>query len=156
MEAVDAGIEQVRAIAHQLRPPELDSLGLRDALVSHAEKWSVQVGLELHLQCDDVNPSMEVAEALFRSAQEALTNVARHAQASIVHVSLEWAGSDICLTIEDNGVGMADIADGRLGLVGIRERLRKCNGQLNLESGDLGGLKLVASAPMELETKDEG
>jgi len=156
MNAIDSGIEQVRAIAHHLRPPELDSLGLRNALVSHAENWSAQAGLELGLNCQAVNPDIEISEALFRTAQEALTNVARHARATRVQVSLETTDDVIRMSIEDDGIGMAKAADDRLGLIGIRERLRKCNGQLILESGDLGGVKLSAVVPLMSDREEQG
>jgi signal transduction histidine kinase len=145
--AVDEGVEQVRALAYQLRPPALDKLGLVDALADHATQWSHRYGLDVNLSLSPLNTTSERAEALFRTAQEALTNVARHADATRVEITLHEDKNTFALVIEDNGCGRPADSSPGLGLIGIRERLRNCGGSLELESEGESGLTLTARVP---------
>ncbi len=143
LEAVDLGVEQIRNLAHALRPPELDALGLSSALKAHAESWAEMAQISLKLELQD--PPSELAELFFRIAQEALTNVARHAQAE--HVRLELAPIDDGwrLIVEDDGCGLSKESQRQgLGLLGARERAEQAGGYLDLEQSSLGGLKLLA------------
>jgi signal transduction histidine kinase len=147
--AVDDGVEQVRNLAHRLRPAALDGLGLRSALRDHAQRWAQQARLELTLALGEADPSGEQASVLFRLVQEALTNIARHAEASQVVISLGPADDGWQITVDDDGQGLPDEVDGGLGLVGARERVEQAGGYLDLETAPLGGLRLLAWLPLE-------
>ena len=155
--AIDEGVDQVRALAQQLRPPALDKLGLGDALDDLCEQSAVRYGLKIDSKIESFGLDADVAEALFRTAQEAFTNIARHASANRVQVHLRQDGSRVRLTIEDDGQGTdADHKLG-LGLIGIRERLVNCGGRLTLCSGTrLGGLKLMAEIKLVSEGHANG
>ncbi len=147
--AIDAGVEQVRNLAHGLRPPALDELGLVAALKAHAESWSETAGLELSCTLEPAEPGASTAEVLFRVAQEALTNVARHAEAERVWLTLESADDGWRLTVEDDGRGLPPELQGGLGLIGARERVEAAEGYLDLETGAAGGLRLLAWLPAQ-------
>lgn len=154
LEAVDAAVEQVRTLAHNLRPPALDALGLAAALSSHAERWAEAVGLELELEVSPIEPPPLIGEVLFRVGQEALTNIARHAQADMVRITLDAFDDGWRLKVEDDGVGLSGMSRprtdrGGLGLVGARERVEQAGGYLDLEASDLGGACLMAWLPEE-------
>ncbi len=148
--SVDEGVAQVRGIARNLRPPALDALGLAAALRDHAERWASQAGLALVADVEDIAPPAAVAEVLFRVGQEALTNVARHAEASRVRLELRAADDGWRLVVEDDGGGLSGEVGGGLGLVGARERVTQVGGYLDLEAGEWGGLRLTAWVPGEL------
>jgi len=156
IDAVDEGVEQVRGIAHQLRPPALDDLGLFDALHGHIEQWSSRYGLEVDSVLSPVQTSVERSEALFRTAQEAFTNVARHAQARRVTLRLTVDDKTIHLVMEDDGVGWNQDSTPGLGLIGIRERLLSCGGGLQLKAARIGGFRLEAWVPVEAGEVDGG
>lgn len=148
--AVDDGVEQVRTLAHKLRPAALDGLGLRSALRDHAQRWAEHSTLELTLSLGDADPEGDLASVLFRLAQEALTNIARHAGASQVHICLETIDDGWRLTVDDDGRGLPDeLRAGGLGLVGARERVERAGGYLDLEAAPIGGLRLLAWLPSE-------
>ncbi len=138
-------LSDLRGVCVELRPPMLDTLGLTAALRSLAEDWSAQSRVAVHL---DLPPNTalqslpgDVAVNLYRVAQEALANVAKHAQASRVDIHLVKDGNGLSMTIEDDGRGFAmpgDIGDltaqGHFGLVGLRERVNLIGGHLTLQS----------------------
>ncbi|MCB9538922.1 MAG: hypothetical protein H6704_22065 [Myxococcales bacterium] len=148
MAAVDGAVEDVRRLAHNLRPPALDALGLATALRGHAERWAETAGLALEVDLAPVEPPADVAEVLFRVGQEALTNVARHADASRVRLVLDAADDGWRLVIEDDGRGLEqDASGGGLGLVGARERVEGLGGYLDVDSPAAGGVRLLAWVP---------
>lgn len=151
LRAVDDGVEAVRRLAHDLRPPALDALGLADAIAGHARSWAEMAGLEVELAVEPVEPGSGVAEVLFRVCQEALTNVARHAAASRVRIALGAADDGWRLVVEDDGRGFAAGAGGGLGLLGARERVEQAGGYLDVEDrpGDASGARLVAWLPAD-------
>jgi signal transduction histidine kinase len=137
---------ELRQVCTELRPPMLDTLGLGAALHALAEEWSAQQGVAVRL---DLPPDAtlrclpeEVAVNLYRVAQEALSNVARHAEAHQVDLRLAWGASSgrLDLTIRDDGRGFAPAAiedltgQGHFGLAGIRERAAIIDGKWRLES----------------------
>jgi signal transduction histidine kinase len=148
--AVDEGVEQVRHIAHRLRPAALDGLGTRAALRAHAERWSRDSGLELVVTLPEIEPPSHVGEVLFRVAQEALTNVTRHARAQRVSVSLLPFDDGWRLVVEDDGKGLpAAPSEGRrgLGLLGARERVEQAGGYLDVEAAGPRGTRVLAWHP---------
>jgi len=142
LEAVSRQIDRdVNHLVWQLRPTALDDLGLRAALANYVKDWSqrVRVHAELHSSglLDDRLPS-ETETTLYRIAQEALTNVARHSRATSVDVILERRGDQVVLIVEDNGVGFDQ---GRtssrrpgFGLLGMKERAALVGATLQIES----------------------
>ena len=147
-----AHIESLELIAQQLdrdvdhlvwelRPTALDDLGLRAALANYVQSWSTRVGISATLHTsglmDDRLPS-EAETALYRIAQEALTNVAKHARAENVGVILERRADHVLLIVEDDGVGFdpgtAESPGQGFGLVGMQERAGLIGATLEIES----------------------
>jgi signal transduction histidine kinase len=142
LEAVSRQIDRdVNHLVWQLRPTALDDLGLRAALANYVKDWSqrVRVDAELHSSglLDDRLPS-ETETTLYRIAQEALTNVARHSRATSVDVILERRGDQVVLIVEDNGVGFdpgrTSTRRPGFGLLGMRERAALVGATLQIES----------------------
>lgn len=147
---VDAGVEQIRRLAHNLRPAALDGLGLAAAIRAHASQWADAAGIELHLDLTEDEPPASSTDVLFRLAQEGLTNIARHAEASVVWIGFGPADDGWLLTVEDDGRGLdpnRPKSSGGLGLVGARERVEQAGGYLDLEPRPGGGVRLLAWLP---------
>ena len=133
--------EDVGFLAWELRPAVLDHLGLGAALPRYAQEWSEHYNVEIAYKGDSFQPGMlshEAEVAFYRIAQEALTNVAKHAHASRVDVMLETGEHSVLLVIEDDGVGF-DQADGAsvergVGLLGMRERAGLIGAAFQIES----------------------
>ena len=149
IQAVDAAVEEVRRLAHNLRPAALDGLGLADALRSHAMGWAEVAEVELVLEIESVAVESAAAEAIFRVAQEGLTNVARHAEAQRVRLRLDPHDGGLRLVVEDDGVGMPAKSSDGLGLVGARERVERLGGYLDVEASSGGGVCLTMWLPGE-------
>jgi signal transduction histidine kinase len=125
----------------ELRPTALDDLGLRAALANYVQDWSGRVGIAAKLHTsgllDDRLPA-DAETALYRIAQEALTNVAKHARAANVDVILERRADTVLLIIEDDGVGFDPAGAGGggqgFGLLGMQERAGLVGAMLEIES----------------------
>lgn len=133
--------DMVHGMISQLRPPVLDQLGLADALQDAVFAWQKShPGVEVKLQCAaDIDHLPEAVNiAVFRIVQECLTNVARHAQATSVQVSVARnEAGELHVTIKDNGVGSEKIShfsSSRLGLRGMQERVQALNGKIEIDS----------------------
>ena len=139
-------LADLRQVCANLRPPTLDTLGLGAALRALAAEWSVQHEIPVHL---DLAPDAllqtlpgEVAVNLYRVAQEALANIARHASARQVSLSLQWADplADLTLTLQDDGQGFVVAGSyrhaehGHFGLAAMQERVALIGGHWRLES----------------------
>ena len=142
LEAVSREIDRdVNHLVWQLRPTALDDLGLRAALANYVKDWSqrVRIHAELHSSglLDDRLPS-ETETTLYRIAQEALTNAARHSRATSVDVILERRGEQVVLIVEDNGVGFdpgrTSASRPGFGLLGMKERAALVGAALQIES----------------------
>jgi PAS domain S-box-containing protein len=146
----------VHDFARELRPAMLDELGLLPALRSHVKSFSERTGLRVEFQADPVAEELnnEQKTAVFRIAQESLTNVAKHARASRVKVFLRRAGSGICLEIADNGrsfrTGQKNTArkKQRLGLLGMQERVRLVQGQFSIQAEPGSGTTVQIKIPL--------
>ena len=132
---------EVHQLAVEMRPPGLDNLGLAPALEGMLHEWSDRNGIECDFQVVGLGPERfapEVETMLYRVAQEALTNVLKHAAATRVGVLLERRGGSISLVIEDDGQGFdTDLLYEKtqaLGLRGMRERVAPLGGRLDVES----------------------
>lgn len=150
---VDRAIQDVREMSQLLRPTILDDFGLDAALRSLAETFSQRTGIEVKYRSElEGRRLRDVAEThLFRIAQEALTNAARHSQATSVSIELLTRGDQVTLAIRDNGQGF-DAAARRafpgLGLAGMETRARGCGGALRLDSALGKGLKIEVTCPI--------
>jgi signal transduction histidine kinase len=138
----------------ELRPKVLKDRRLADALRQYVESWSAHFGIPARLEVGTVAPEVDpdVETVLYRAAQEALTNVARHARAREVSLLLESRGNDLCLDIRDDGVGFhpADLAQDSArgaGLVGMRERFTLIGGSVEIDSAPGRGTTLKFCVP---------
>jgi len=148
----------VMGLIRQLRPVGLDELGLIAALEHCLDEWRRRLPqMSLALTTTDGLEGLDEMRrlALYRLVQEALTNVARHSQATRVDIRMarEPAERDssarILVSIEDNGVGASlQHAGGGLGLVGMRERMEAVGGSLLVQNGSAGGFRLIARIPV--------
>ncbi len=151
---VKVTIQTVRRIATELRPAVLDSLGLVAALEWQAKKFQTQTGTPCDFQCalDRIEMDPDRATALFRIFQEALTNVARHAQARSVRASLSQTDEFIRLQVRDDGQGLGDaglLARKSLGLLGMKERAALVGGSLRVTSRPGEGTVVEAEIPFD-------
>ena len=152
---VEKSVDIVHRFARELRPAVLDDLGLIPALHSFMKNFTTRTGVRTQLTAFAGVEEMETARrtVLFRVAQEALTNVARHAKASRVKVSLQKMADGVCMKIEDDGksfqVERTLHANGgkRLGLLGMRERLEMVGGKFGVESAPGQGTTITAQIP---------
>jgi signal transduction histidine kinase len=145
-----ATIATVQRLSQHLRSEALDSVGLDAALRQELRLFARRTGLEVAEALEPVAPlDREVATAGFRIAQEALTNVARHAQATRVDVRLSASAGDLVLEIGDDGRGLApgEPQQEHLGLVGMRERAREFGGEVQFAARPGGGTRVVARLP---------
>lgn len=144
------GIATVRRIASELRPPLLDDLGLGAALEAKAKRFLDQTGLLCEVRIEQgwlLSP--EQTTQLYRIAQEALTNVARHAGASQVWIQGGVMDGQYAFIIDDNGQGMKNAPAGSIGLLSMRERASLSGGKLELESGRAGGVRIRVMLPLK-------
>jgi two-component system sensor histidine kinase UhpB len=150
---LDQVLQRIRNIALDLRPSMLDELGLVPALRWYVGRQAERAGWT-HQFCAD--PSMtraspEVEIACFRLAQEALTNVARHAKATAVEVHLEAGPTDFSLVIRDDGIGFEPdkVRTGTsIGLSGMEERVRLAGGTIDIRSAPAAGTEIRAAFPL--------
>ena len=143
-------LEEVRRIAQELRPGVLDQLGLASALRALLRRFSERSGIEIEWQLEEPLPALdpEVEVACYRIVQESLTNVARHSSASRVNVRVSHAGSDLVLTVHDDGRGMRGVSQPGGGIRGMRERAVIIGGELVVSDPDSGGLTVQLRAPL--------
>jgi signal transduction histidine kinase len=152
---LDKTIESVRRIASELRPTILDDLGLVASLESQVQQFQRATGitcrLDVLLDDGDPGPTREQATALFRIVQEALTNVSRHARASLVNIVLEQRDGYLGLEVRDNGVGINPEAVAKpsaLGVLGMRERAALVEGHLDISGRPGKGTILSVRIPV--------
>jgi two-component system sensor histidine kinase UhpB len=150
-QATRQALEEVRRIAHELRPAALEHLGLLSALTELTTKFAGLSGITINRRFDpDLPPlSREIELAIYRVAQESLTNVSRHADASHVEVSLEKGIESVVLRVLDDGRGLdADAPpSGDGGLRGMRERAVLVGGALAIKEGRTGGVEVRLEVP---------
>ncbi|MGH6689777.1 MAG: PAS domain-containing sensor histidine kinase [Gemmatimonadales bacterium] len=149
---IDAAIESVKRIGAELRPAVLDTLGLLAAIEWQANEFTERTGIGCHLELPPKVPALDDARstALFRVVQEALTNVARHADAHRVDISLDTRDGHLVLEVADDGKGMGDrqtTGPRALGIAGMRERLGAYGGRLRIAGRQPGGTVLEARVP---------
>jgi two-component system, NarL family, sensor histidine kinase UhpB len=154
-ETARAGTEEVRRIASRLRPEALEDLGLQSALSSLATAFNEQARVRVERRLDPALPLSEEQElVVYRVAQEALTNVARHANASQVQLLLERTEEQVVLTVRDDGQGLAsDAMPSSHGISGMRERAMLIGAQLTLTQPPAGGTQVQLSIPLDPGTR---
>ncbi|TCV85402.1 PAS domain-containing sensor histidine kinase [Sulfurirhabdus autotrophica] len=158
MNLINRTVESVRNIATNLRPAVLD-LGVVPALEWLIDEYIKHVGLNCIFETneEDLELPDEVSTGIFRIVQESLTNVARHARASRVEISLIHENNELCLIVKDDGIGVDEgkrMANRKsFGLTGIRERAIMMGGELSLDSSPGKGATLTVVVPMGKKEK---
>ena len=150
--STDDIISNVRRISSELRPGILDSVGLRAALEWQAEDFARRTGVPCVVKSDvgELQLERSLSTAVFRIFQEALTNVTRHASATRVDVHLRLERGMLKLDIADDGVGVPEISprNSSLGLLGMRERARRCGGECTIRRRSPRGTIVSVSVPL--------
>jgi signal transduction histidine kinase len=149
---IDDAIMNVRTLSQLLRPTILDDFGLDAGIRWLAERFSERTGIDVDYRSQfDGRLADETETHVFRIVQEALTNVARHANASRVTIFLRAENGNIRLTLSDNGRGIAPTASDHtgMGLTGMRARARSAGGDCAISSTPGGGVTIDVTAPME-------
>jgi signal transduction histidine kinase len=154
---VDESIANVRELSQLLRPVILDDFGLDSGLRWLTDGFAQRTQIKVDYQSNVTGRFAEEVEThLFRIAQEALTNIARHADATEVLVSLVSDPQKVTLSLADNGRGMPQDTAIRpsLGMVGMKARARHCGGELEVLANAPRGVLLRASIPLRPETRE--
>jgi signal transduction histidine kinase len=143
---------KVRSIARDLRPPVLDALGLKVTMQTYCSEFTRRTHLPVIFEAEETLPELPDTYniTLYRTLQEALTNVIKHAQASQVWVDLSMDDDQVTLTIQDNGIGMIEKKQDSsgIGLAGLRERITIAGGRLTVNSRPKRGTILSAQFPL--------
>lgn len=151
---VDQAIANVRELSQLLRPVILDDFGLDAGLRWLTEKFAQRTQVEMTCESNlETRLHSELETHLFRIAQEALTNIARHSKATRVLVSLHMQNDQLKLVVEDNGKGLPQVEQTTrpsLGLTGMRARARQCGGILELQPVRPHGLRVEVTTPVRL------
>ena len=145
-------LRTVRRISAELRPSVLDTLGLRAAIEWQAEEFQRRTGTHIHVAANvtDLQFERELATNVFRIFQEALTNIARHASASVVNVTMRLDRGRLRLDVADDGIGLPEIAPrgSSLGLLGMRERARRLGGECTIKRREPRGTVVTLTVPL--------
>ena len=139
-----------RDMLKRLRPPNLDSLGFEASLRELCQNWQSNCRIECCALIDEIDYvlSDHLCTNIYRVIQEALTNIARHADATRVCVSLSVSSYILILTITDDGIGMQhNVSSHGLGLIGMRERIASLGGNINFDNAQ-PGLRINAKVPL--------
>jgi signal transduction histidine kinase len=153
---VTKSVDIIHRFARELRPAVLDDLGLIPALHSFMKNFTARTGVRTHLTAFAGVEQLDTPRrtVLFRIAQEALTNVARHAKASRAEVSIQKLPDGVCMKIKDDGKSfqvertLHGNGGNRLGLLGMRERLEMVGGRFEIESAPGKGTTITAQIPI--------
>lgn len=153
-ELIDETVQKVRNISTELRPSVLDDLGLAAAIEWQTREFQKRTEIECKINSlqENITLSMQVSTAVFRIFQEILTNVARHASATQVEISLHEREGDLVLIVSDNGRGIkeTDMFDTKsLGLLGMHERAIVFGGQIEINGIEGKGTTVTVSIPRE-------
>ena len=151
-QSLDAGIALKRRIIEDLRPSSLANLGLQATLLIHCREFAQRAEIEVTTDIADISLPDDHALAVYRIVQEALTNVAKYADATVVRVSMVPVNDRLEIRVVDDGKGfdpkVAQSADGR-GLQGMRFRVQACGGDLHIGSSPGKGTSVMASLPLQ-------
>ena len=148
---IDTTMRSVRRIAADLRPVMLDNLGLAPTLEWLTQDFEKRSGITVALTMpdEDLGASGDAATAVFRIVQEALTNVARHAQATRLQVEVLRRAGNVCVNVTDNGTGFSKdhLRARSFGVLGMRERAYVLGGEFAMESAPGKGTRVTATIP---------
>ncbi len=149
---IDATIVYVRKLSSSLRPPLLDDIGLDAAIEWQLQGFSRRTGCQFNLDAplEEIRLDHDAKTAMFRIFQEALNNIARHANADRIDIALSADGADLMLTVRDNGIGIDDalIASPRsIGLIGMQERAAIHGGEVTIARESAGGTRVTVRMP---------
>lgn len=151
---LDQAMGTASRVARELRPGILKEFGLQAAIECQAEDFAQRTGVACQFRCEGEVADLDERSslALFRIAQEALTNAAKHAHASLVGLRLYRDGQAVVLEVRDNGRGISEQDLNKpksFGLRGIRERARSLNGDFRVEASEQGGTYLMIRLPLD-------
>jgi signal transduction histidine kinase len=152
LELIDSTIDIVQNITSELRPPVLDDLGLAAAIESEAEKFGERTGIKCEVSVEDFPLDLSVSATVFRVFQESMLNVARHADASRVGISLKVSDGSLEMAIKDNGRGITEEDIGAptsFGLMGMRERILAIGGKVELKGSHNMGTLVTVNVPLK-------
>jgi two-component system sensor histidine kinase UhpB len=151
-----ASLDEIRRISRDLRPEALDDLGLINALIALTSRADRQSGIRIERRLSARLPDLpaELELVIYRVAQEALTNVLRHAHASHCVIALESRDGEVELRVRDDGVGMtaSEASTETIGIEGMRERALLANGTLAIESSPGKGTQVILRLPVDSAT----
>ena len=157
---VDQASEQIRELSLYLRPSMLDDLGLVPTLRWHLNRFSKRTNVEVKLEAIDLDERLDtnLETVLYRVVQEALNNVAKHAEAKKALVRLERKGEAIAIYIKDDGKGfdvneilVRGAPEAGIGLLGMRERVAILGGSFSIQSRKRHGTQIIAEIPVGIE-----
>lgn len=158
-EIVDDLLRRVRRVSFDLRPPDLDRLGLLPALVSLVERFMAQTGVLVNFEHQglDARLSPDLETGAYRIVQEALTNATRHARVTEIDVFARVHGGRLQLQVTDHGAGFDPQSAARQarssGLTGMQQRATLLGGRVDVESSPDRGTAVIADLPLENEVK---
>ena len=148
---LESTMDTIENVMSELRPPMLDDHGLAAALDWHTRNFSARTGIAVAVRGSEpaLRPALQVEIALFRIAQEALNNVAKHARARHVEIVLDQSNGECVMSVEDDGIGFDDVEDPSdkpkpgLGMVTMRERAQAVGGRFEVEALPGSGTQLT-------------
>lgn len=151
---LDNVIAMTKNMASTLRPPLLDDFGLLPAVEWMAENLRKKTGMACKVESAGMSGKLDdtVQSAVFRAVQEGLTNIERHSKAKNVHIQLLRTGNEVSLTIQDDGIGMAEGSEnkpGCYGLVAMQERIFVLGGTISIRNEAPYGVTIQASIPID-------
>jgi two-component system sensor histidine kinase UhpB len=152
---LESTVDSIENVMAELRPPMLDDYGLLPALHWYAKDFSKRTGVDVTVEGNEGAERLpsETEITLFRIAQEALTNVAKHARASHARIALDHSGTRCVMTITDDGIGIAVSGNRdserrpRLGMVTMRERAQAVGAQFSVVTLPAGGTQVTINIP---------
>jgi len=155
---VDDTVKTVRRIATELRPGILDDIGLTAALDWQSNEFEKRTGIHCKFatELNEIPIEKNLATGVFRVYQEALTNITRHANATLVETSFGMVDDNIVLQVHDNGAGFDSEKvkqKNSLGLIGMKERAIMFDGELNINSEEGRGTTITLQVPMKIDIK---
>ncbi|HEX4643855.1 MAG TPA: sensor histidine kinase, partial [Candidatus Acidoferrales bacterium] len=157
--------QEIRTTSYLLHPPLLDETGLRAALEWYADGLKRRAGLEVEITIDGglERPSRELELAIFRIAQECLTNIHRHSGSKTAHIRIARRKASLCVEVRDEGHGIAadtlariEKSGGGVGLRGMRERVRQFSGTVAIQSQPGEGTTVSVTLPLEISAQQQG
>lgn len=159
LNAVNHSIRTIQRIGTELRPKLLDDLGLVSAIEWQAQEFQKRSGINcaINVLTEELNLSPDSNLTVFRIFQEALTNIARHSQASNVIITIYSADLNLILSIADDGIGIPEsklIASSSIGLIGMKERAEIVGAEVEIKTKKNKGTEIIVSVPIEKGEKN--